>query len=591
MSLFLGSGVYAKPLLILDEVKALQSLEAQGLGLSQILGVGQSANNRTLKGNKGYRSFVDRLAGDLDELQAGDKYLSVTMAKKHRLFDKRWLWSRHSYYELVGLVTRFDRGIFSTNERFKCGEARLIYRLAYRKTQHNEKLYSRLPLTINLVFWLVDRNGQGGKSQCLNIAKAWQLRGGPQQTAQRNVHQFSLQYLKSLELNLQAVRWPSTVRPDFGGYAEYILRVFHFDHLKGIFEPAPMENMIDVAALKSNPRLKRELKDYLNRPGNFLKLESGIGTLPEKFLAKKAISVAFHGIARKANRPFDQVFRATDFSNINYSKGQFVKTPAAYLRRLNDMSCVGCHQSRAVAGFHFVGVDRQETFAANAVKMARSGHLQLDLVRRQKYYEGLIAGRTPDEARGFSERLESEKGGYGTHCSLGKDPSFRKWTCVSGLSCQSIDTATTNALVGVCLPGKNKFAGDPCDVGRVSQHSDPRRDRVIRKVERSCRSGQSCFRASDGFPGGLCHEWCDNLIPGEACGLIAFDGFNSCLGANKPFTTCLKQYTGDISLKACGLGMPCRDDFVCARSKNNRGVCIPPYFLFQLRVDGHPRPS
>ena len=35
-----------------------------------------------------------------------------------------------------------------------------------------------------------------------------------------------------------------------------------------------------------------------------------------------------------------------------------------------------------------------------------------------------------------------------------------------------------------------------------------------------------------------------------------------------------------------GLG----DDFICAQAEGQpegRGACIPPYFLFQMRVDGH----
>jgi hypothetical protein len=54
-------------------------------------------------------------------------------------------------------------------------------------------------------------------------------------------------------------------------------------------------------------------------------------------------------------------------------------------------------------------------------------------------------------------------------------------------------------------------------------------------------------------------------------------------------------------LKGCDANEPCRDDYICARtaaghsaSKDARerahGACIPPYFLFQLRVDGHPAP-
>ena len=508
------------------------------------------------------------------------------MAKKHRLFDKRWLWSKFSFYELVGVVPRFDRAPFSSNEKYKCGEVRLIYRLAYKRDYQKEKIYSRLPMTFNMVFWL--NNTAKQINDCQQMAEKWTETQITSHLAKASY--FNLSNLKSLEVNLQVVRWPSSIRRDFGGYAEYILRVFSPDLKKKKFVPTVMENMIDVQKIKTSPKLKKELLSHLTTKENLIKFDQGIGTLPEKFLSKKALSIAFHGIARLANRPFDQIFKTKDFQNLDFNQTEFVKSPEAYLRRLNDMTCVGCHQSRSIAGFHFVGIDRPDTFSANAVKMARSGHLHLDLIRRNTYMQKLINKESPEEKRGFSERLETELGTYGAHCTLGKDPSFAKWTCEPGLECQSIDTATNNNSVGVCLPKVNTFAGDPCDVGRVTQNQDPRKDKVIQKVSRACRSDQYCFRTSDGFPGGLCHNYCETINDGEACGLIAFDGFNGCLGQNRPFTKCLEEFTGKISLKACSTQTPCRDDFVCARSTNNTGVCIPPYFLFQLRADGHPKP-
>ena len=47
-------------------------------------------------------------------------------------------------------------------------------------------------------------------------------------------------------------------------------------------------------------------------------------------------------------------------------------------------------------------------------------------------------------------------------------------------------------------------------------------------------------------------------------------------------------FSNPAALRACDVDSPCRDDYICARSGSERGVCLPPYFLFQLRVDGHP---
>lgn len=586
--LLLLSNISLSTPLFWDQPETLASLESKGYSLPLLLSQKDHANNQAFYKDSKYRSLVDTLAADLAELKAGDAFLSVTMAKKHRLFDSAWLKSPHAYYELVGIANRIDRLSFSGNKGFHCGEIRLIYRLSYKKKTRNGWIYSRLPLTINAVFWAVSEEGKAQAQDCTLIAQDWQQ---PDILAQLpHSNRLSLKHLKSLEVNMQSIRWPSTVRPDFGGYAEYLMRVFHLESRQQALIPAPMENMIDVEKIQANSHLKQDLKNLLNDPAQAKAFDQGIGKLPDKFLATKARSVAFHGMARLANRPFDQVFSEADFKQIDYSQFDYAKSPFAYLRRLNDMSCVGCHQGRAIAGFHFVGIDKQETEFANAVTMAKSGHLRSDLQRRQQFINELLKGKTPNPARGFSERLDTEEGQYGAHCSLGTDSSFSQWSCAANLTCQSIDSAVNNKAIGTCLPETNQFAGDPCDTGRVTQDLNPRKDRIINKISRQCRQDQACFTAGNGFPGGLCYSECSNVQEGEACGAIAFNGFNQCLGRNEPFTQCLQNYTGGIALKACDEQASCRDDFVCARTGENTGACIPPYFLFQLRLDGHPRP-
>jgi hypothetical protein len=41
-------------------------------------------------------------------------------------------------------------------------------------------------------------------------------------------------------------------------------------------------------------------------------------------------------------------------------------------------------------------------------------------------------------------------------------------------------------------------------------------------------------------------------------------------------------------LRACDADQPCRDDYLCALTPAGKGACLPPYFVFQMRVDGHP---
>lgn len=85
--------------------------------------------------------------------------------------------------------------------------------------------------------------------------------------------------------------------------------------------------------------------------------------------------------------------------------------------------------------------------------------------------------------------------------------------------------------------------------------------------------------------------------PDGVCGQIAIlDDFNRCLAEKRAFAQCLR-HTRPGPLRHCCATQACRDDYVCAQaaeppgplSKSSAGAaCMPPYFLLQMRVDGHP---
>ncbi|WP_437609848.1 hypothetical protein WMF20_00930 [Sorangium sp. So ce834] len=94
-----------------------------------------------------------------------------------------------------------------------------------------------------------------------------------------------------------------------------------------------------------------------------------------------------------------------------------------------------------------------------------------------------------------------------------------------------------------------------------------------------------------GFPGGMCTGSCGALPEEGVCGAIAvLDPFNRCLARGTPFTECLSRHVAPAGLRRCSSEAPYREDYVCARTSSGEGACIPPYFLFQLRVDGHAVP-
>jgi len=91
-----------------------------------------------------------------------------------------------------------------------------------------------------------------------------------------------------------------------------------------------------------------------------------------------------------------------------------------------------------------------------------------------------------------------------------------------------------------------------------------------------------------GFPAGMCVVACGKMNDDEACGGIPqLTGFNNCLAAGRPFADCVRDNANPAAMRACDAEHACRDDYICARA-GDRGVCMPPYFLYQLRVDGHP---
>jgi hypothetical protein len=388
-----------------------------------------------------------------------------------------------------------------------------------------------------------------------------------------------------LVINAQLVRWPSTIRPDLGGHAEYLLRSFALDQRGERYLPQPLENTPDFVRLKGDPKLEQELVAWLSEEAQLRALDTGSLLIPERFLAERAVSVTPRGLSRGANAPFTSHFARDRFEKLDFSKLGRVRSTAGFLRRLDSLSCPGCHEARSLAGFHLLGDDPPGTPVANGLAVSRSPHLTSELERRGALAGALLTGASPDFSAPFPER--GNQGGYGSHCGLGDDPTFAGWTCAEGLACLPLD-APTGDPVGQCLPPEPKGAGDPCETGPLLRHRDPKRDRVGRVERTTCARGAACNTNQVGFPSGMCTESCSDLAPSSVCGAIAvLDPFNACVGRGEPFSTCLGTHVRPAGLRACSPANPCRDDYLCAGS-GGAGACIPPYFVFQLRVDGHP---
>jgi hypothetical protein len=582
---------------------------------------------------------------------AKDSVKDGTLVRSKFRFDPAFLDHSQSRFVLTGIVNRMDRAYRTPQS---CGEIRFIYRFSYQvASDEGADIESRLPLTLALV---LKARGQGQRTSCAEIARRWLHAPGGEDAPAATAEQLrsplgplglvNAAQIDRIELNMQVVRLPAAIKQDFGGHAEYLMKVFRWDPERRIFQESRLENQIDRERLLQNPDLLRRFKAFILRPESIRDLDRGTLVIPDRYLAFRAISISPGGGSRSQNRPFADLISDQEISDAlrKYAAKaslQVVKSPQGLKARLNDLACAGCHQNRAIAGFHFIGADQPSEPATNAVFVPGSAHFFGDLPRRREVVEAFAAGRPPNFTRGFSARPLDRSataladtqllGGWGATCYVGNDLSFVGWTCRTGLSCKVLHGSSRHPGMGTCISREGPKIGDPLELGTVTsvrfgedvyrRDVPPEGQQPALPTDRQdyVSSHQQYAKAdkTGGFPAGMLRLKCCSKLPGEAtCGLVAVNGFNDCLLRNN-HVHCVSTFTDYAGLRACDQASPCRDDYICTAPiaahgelsqvgqrtfknacerpdaswlQNRRmGTCIPPYFMFQFRVDGHPR--
>ncbi|HLJ01350.1 MAG TPA: hypothetical protein VKT76_16695 [Bradyrhizobium sp.] len=403
-----------------------------------------------------------------------------------QLFDRARLYSPATRFVLAGIVNRMDRAYV---ERANCGEIRLIYRLtevdAPRVGDHEAS--ARLPMTLNLV--LKARAGRNAGMTCAEIARRWLISGDWPLTGAELAEKLSSSggpldsvgpdQIERIETNLQIAHVSPSPSREFR--TDYLLKVFDYNPQTRTFEQATLENQIDRERLMADERLRRDFKAWLLTPAHVGELDRGTILIPKEFLATRAIAPTPIGFSPSALQPAfglvqgegghpifsnDDVVTALQKAAARGIALQNIRSVAGFERRLNDVTCAGCHQTRGIGGFHFPGVDWMAAHPSNTTIVPASPHFFGDQLRRRDIVAAMRDGRQPDFGRGFSERPQSRGSrelagteyddGWGAHCyslsakASDNDRSFRSWTCAKGLACQAMSEASR---MGMCFVG------------------------------------------------------------------------------------------------------------------------------------------
>jgi hypothetical protein len=409
-----------------------------------------------------------------------------------QLFDRALLFSPDTRFVLAGIVNRMDRAYVHEAD---CGEIRLIYRLIrtdIQQTTGEGALSPRLPMTLNVVLkakGAVAIDGAGKTLACADIARRWLDAGELPLTGAALAEKLTEKDgpldligpadIAHIETNLQIAHAPKSAVRDFR--TDYLMKVFDYDARSKTFTEAPMENQIDRERVMSDARLGDEFKAWLLEPAHFGELDRGTILIPEKFLATAAIAPTPVGFSTSDLQPAfglvqghaaagEPLFRETDVVAALKKAAERgitlhnVRSVAGFERRLNDITCAGCHQTRGIGGFHFPGVDWMAAKPDNSIVVPASPHFFGDQIRRRDILTAMRDGKQPDYSRGFSSRPQTRgsselagteyQDGWGAHCyvqqagAADNDRSFKSWTCAEGLICQPAGAASR---MGMCF--------------------------------------------------------------------------------------------------------------------------------------------
>ncbi len=323
------------PIVLIDDPQTLDSL---GLGFGPtVMGV-DATDTLALRKSRRFRELASRI----------------------REFDMPgwWLRSSRTELQLSAVVNRLDRQDMLPGT---CGETRLVYRVVHHTKSGETKT---LPAALNVLFVQHDP-GQG----CQSVAQSWRVEdaaalakdGGPLSEAA-----LSFDNVRAVESNVQG---------DFRGRPRNVLKI----HLAAE-DPRWDRASWKTGVLEFSPdtmykgRGWERVTELISQPAMREAIAQGTATTQDRGIRYPEWDETGHdGFGRAASLlPEDGDYAPFE-------------DKAAFLNRARSLTCGGCHDTRAVEGFH--------------VANGASAHLVDETAWRRAYVTAVAQGREPNRVR------------------------------------------------------------------------------------------------------------------------------------------------------------------------------------------------
>jgi hypothetical protein len=395
-----------------------------------------------------------------------------------------------------------------------------------------------------------------------------------------------------------------------------------------------------VQRLRQDAELRQRLARYISE--HLRDIDGGVYQLPIEFLTTEALSYSTLGINRLANKPFDVIFPPDERVAIDVSitpELRWINSRDAVIDRLNNGSCLGCHQASTTAGFHFLGEDDPEiSGVTNRLELPFSAHFHHELTRRGRQLIAIANQTEVDRFRPHSLLPSTKEVSTNKACVPERyRDDFQAsalWSCSKEETCQVVvEEEGVGILFGQCLPQKGAvLAGNTCRAGKIISnviseiapfnlhaYADQFTHQQLYDLPEKKKfafDSYNCRPTRIGVPLGRAYRKCTTAersfasvdiqnIPSELCAVVGGSKFDSCV--EKDFHSCLDSIVARGMVDSCHSNDFCREDYICQSlpyqlngvntTKGQEiadagvGFCTPTYFVFQLRLDGHPVPS